>query len=118
MYFNDLETLKDSDVPPAQVVLLDEFLAANWGHADRVFGATLLARTAELDFDTAVELLMHAARAHVVRLRYQLGCSECGATNEIVENPTDVGTEPLDCRQCFATFVPDLNDVWIAVKLL
>lgn len=117
MYFSSLEALKGSELPDSQLDLLDESLAELCQQRNRVFGVTLFARSADIDFDTAVALIIAAASVHVVGLQYELVCPECGTTEAVLESPTQVQSVARDCRQCFETFVPTQEDVWVTFRI-
>ena len=98
MYFKNFERLRGSEIPDDKLVAADDLLAAFTGRPDAMLGATLVAREAGIALEDAVELLLVAARADVVSIRYELGCTECGSTNQTADDPTQ-----LDMTDCLTS---------------
>ena len=99
-------------VTEARLTQIDDALTTVASYGDRVFGTTLVARAIGTTKDDAVEMLFTAARAGIVEIQYEIVCTECGATSEVVESPAEIDITPKPCRQCFEVFIPDASDVW------
>lgn len=100
------------------MVTLDATLATLWEQGNRHFGASIISRLVDVDIDGALDLLMLAARAKVVRLQYELGCPECGSTNQVINSPTELEVVEQQCSQCFHAFIPSSMDVWVTFEIV
>ena len=102
---------------PQTVDALDHALAQLWRDGYRTIGHTYLARRLTIGEDLAADLLLQAADLGAVAAKFDLRCPHCGHV-VAVSSVRDVAAGDHECPNCWQTFTPSQDDLFITFEVL
>jgi hypothetical protein len=113
MYLNELNRLRESDVPDQLITKLDSYL--HGASARGVWRITpgLVADETGLDLGTTQGLLLKAAQVGAIDIYYEIECPE-GDSDFYVDKLENVDWgEERQCRACYVSYQPSPDNVWV-----
>ena len=102
---------------PAIVRALDRLLAHVWRDGYRTIGHTYVARELAIGDEVAADLLLEAADLGIVAAKFDLRCPHCGHV-VAVSSIRDVPVADHECPNCWQTFTPSQDDLFISFEVL
>lgn len=117
MYFPKLETLQGFDIDFGLLEKLDHLFARADAQRLRRLSGTLVANVLNTDLSTALELLLKCVNLGIVKVNYEVECSECGNSDFVLDDLGRLTADVRVCRVCDTEYTPSSNLIWITFDL-